>query len=304
MDRAPDFGFRCAEYLTPPAKMLLGEVTFGSTDRLGDKPVDDRTFSVFKDLHRYEKTPLKPKVEFVDDSSPYMRREDVTFQAAYGDDRVLAHLYLPKNTAPPFQTVLFFGSGTMTTARSVSELHDPFEFIVRSGRALVLPAYKGTLERGPMPDQVREAMLEWSKDLGRTIDYLETRPDIDAGKFGFYGISFGAAVSPRLIAMEPRIKTVLLVSGGTTSRLPAEVDPWNFAPHVIVPVLMLNGRDDFVFPVETSQVPLFRALGTPEKDKKHILYDGGHVDLMSRLDLVKDALDWFDHYLGPVTGKP
>lgn len=304
MDRAPDFGFRCAEYASPPAKTLLGEVTFESTGRLSDKPVDYRTFAVFQDLHRYEKTPLKPKIESIDDSTPYMRREDVTFQAAYGDERVLAHLYLPKNAAPPFQTVLFFGSGTMTAARSVSELHDPFEFIVRSGRALVLPAYKGTLERGPMPVQVREAMLEWSKDLGRTIDYLETRPDIDPAKFGFYGISFGAGVSPRLIAMEPRIKAVLLVSGGTLSRLPAEVDPWNFAPHVTVPVLMLNGRDDFVFPVETSQNPLFRALGTPEKDKKHVLYDGGHVDLMSRLDLVKDALDWFDHYLGPVKAKP
>jgi hypothetical protein len=42
-----------------------------------------------------------------------------------------------------------------------------------------------------------------------------------------------------------------------------EVDPINFAPRVKTPLLMLNGRDDFTFPIETSQEPLFRLLGTP-----------------------------------------
>ena len=33
----------------------------------------------------------------------------------------------------------------------------------------------------------------WSIDLGRSIDYLETRPDFDTQQVAFYGISFGAA---------------------------------------------------------------------------------------------------------------
>jgi len=41
-----------------------------------------------------------------------------------------------------------------------------------------------------------------------------------------------------------------------------EVDPFNFAPRVRQPTLMLNGRYDFAFPVETSQLPLFQLLGT------------------------------------------
>ena len=60
---------------------------------------------------------------------------------------------------------------------------------------------------------------------------------------------------------------------------PAEVDPWNFASHVRIPVLMLNGRDDFTNPLEVSYLPLFRLLGTP--DKKHVLHDGGHVNRYS-----------------------
>ena len=51
-------------------------------------------------------------------------------------------------------------------------------------------------------------------------------------------------------------------SGGfwLTPSLP-EVDPFNFAPRVTLPVLMLNGREDFTFPLASSQLPFFQALG-------------------------------------------
>ena len=67
-----------------------------------------------------------------------------------------------------------------------------------------------------------------------------------------------------------------------------------------VPVLMLNGRDDFINPVERSQIPLLRALGTAERDKRQILFDGGHVNLQFRMDLIGEILRWLDQYLGPV----
>ena len=65
-----------------------------------------------------------------------------------------------------------------------------------------------------------------------------------------------------------------------------------------IPVLMLNGRYDHFFPVESSQIPLFRLLGTPEKDKKHVIYDTGHAP--PRKDFIRETLDWLDKYLGPV----
>jgi serine/threonine protein kinase len=63
-------------------------------------------------------------------------------------------------------------------------------------------------------------------------------------------------------------------------------------------LLMINGRYDFVFPLETCQDPLFRALGTPTADKRHMLYDTGHMP--DSLPIMKDTLDWLDHYLGAV----
>ena len=136
-------------------------------------------------------------------------------------------------------------------------------------------------------------------DLGRSVDYLETRPDIDTHKLGLFGISFGAVHGVRLVAVDSRFKVAVLLSGGLMFQ-PVEINSRNFAPRVHVPVLMLNGRDDFLFPVETSQKPLFEALGTKEPDKKHVLYDGGHGNLVARPDLIGEILNWLDRYLGPV----
>jgi pimeloyl-ACP methyl ester carboxylesterase len=76
------------------------------------------------------------------------------------------------------------------------------------------------------------------------------------------------------------------------------VDQLNFAPRVKVPVLMLNGRFDFIFPVGTSQEPLFRLLGTPNEHKRRVIYGTGHD--IPRNELIKETLDWLDRYLGPV----
>jgi pimeloyl-ACP methyl ester carboxylesterase len=72
----------------------------------------------------------------------------------------------------------------------------------------------------------------------------------------------------------------------------------NFAPRAKLPVLMINGRFDFMIPLETCQEPFFRLLGAAPQDKKHILFDTGHSP--PQLPVMKESLDWLDHYLGPV----
>jgi pimeloyl-ACP methyl ester carboxylesterase len=77
-----------------------------------------------------------------------------------------------------------------------------------------------------------------------------------------------------------------------------EVDQINFLPRIYQPILMLNGKYDMYFPVEISQKPMYNFLGTPEKDKKILIYDTGH--LVPRTDLIRETLAWYDKYLGPV----
>jgi dienelactone hydrolase len=185
------------------------------------------------------------------------------------------------------------------------------DFVIKSGRAVLYPVYKGTYERQitggrPWPESRPIAYRDWtiqlSKDLGRSIDYLETREDIDNEKIAYYGMSWGARIGPIILAVEERIKLGILVAGGFGGRqYPPATDPFNFAPHVKVPVLMINGEHDFIFPVETSQKPMFEFLGTPAEDKAHILYPGGHglMTLFSR-QVKGDVLGWLDRYLGPV----
>jgi dienelactone hydrolase len=45
------------------------------------------------------------------------------------------------------------------------------------------------------------------------IDYLETRPDVDASRIGIQGISMGGWSAPRAASGEPRIKAVVVASG-------------------------------------------------------------------------------------------
>jgi hypothetical protein len=62
---------------------------------------------------------------------------------------------------------------------------------------------------------------------------------------------------------------------------------------------MINGRLDFLFPIEVSVLSMFRLLGAPEKDKKLVLRDGGRAPNIHETT-IKETLDWYDRYLGPV----
>jgi len=100
---------------------------------------------------------------------------------------------------------------------------------------------------------------------------------------------------------ERRLKAAVLKSSGLSfnrSQLP-EADPFNFLPRFRVPTLIIGGRYDFIFPLETSMGPMFRLLGAPEGDKRLALWEGGHVPPNDRI-VLKEELDWFDRYLGPV----
>jgi cephalosporin-C deacetylase-like acetyl esterase len=251
-------------------------------------------------------------VEAVDDGARRWRVEKVSYAAAYGNERVIAYVFIPRQVAPPFQTVVYFpGSGAISMRTSGEiQLHGSSlrSFVVQSGRAVIFPVYKSTYERGDAFNSAsqiaptafyRDHVIQWSKDVGRTIDYIESRKDLDREKIAFYGVSWGAALGPLLLAVEDRIKTGILVGGGLSlHRSLPEADVFNFAPYARQPMLMVNGRYDYFYPIDSTQLPLFRALGAPSTDKRHVVAEAGHHppnDL-----LMKEILDWLDRYLGPV----
>ena len=307
MQRLPTYGFRLVKNLEPQPPASYAEVLPLTRDYSKETPVDDATFAILRGLYRYDPRPLNEKIERSEDT-PYWRRETVTFDAAYGGERVIAHIYLPKSASPPYQTVVFFPGGDAPNLRSSRDLRlTTVDFIMRSGRALVFPVYKGTYERST--DMVginarRDVAIASGKDFGRVIELIDSRPDLDHDRIGFYGDSRGAYYGVIVTALEPRVKaSVLLGAGLPAVALPPEIDPINFAPRVRVPTLMVAGRSDFLAPVETAQVPLFRLLGVAPEHKRHALFDGGHAPGQLP-DVIREILDWFDRYLGPVAPVP
>ncbi|MBW1885443.1 MAG: protein kinase, partial [Deltaproteobacteria bacterium] len=179
LSRLATDGFRCALYRDPPASVVLEPMT-PALDYSTRQPVEDDIFEAYLGVYAYDRTPLRAEVESTDESSPYWVKETVSFDAAYGNERVSALLFLPKDVEPPYQTVIWFPGDDVFLPRTRENLASPFmfDFIPGSGRALVYPIYRAMYDRyipfNFAPNDWRDRMIEWSKDIGRTIDYLET----------------------------------------------------------------------------------------------------------------------------------
>ena len=309
-ERQPNFGFRLmqpAEQPVPAAAEV--PVPTSSRDYRKEKPVSDAVFRIYRSLYSYDRVPLNGSTDLVQQTEDW-RAEKIAFHAGYGDERLTGFLITPKRTGPPYQVVVNFPGAQNLHTRAPLSLEDSLEFhrleyLLKSGRALVLLTLKGTHDRsdalrGDHPDTsalYRDHVIMWSKELCRTIDYIETRKDLDATRIAYYGFSWGGALGAILPAMEPRLKVLVLEAGGLYAEhtLP-EVDQINFASRIRIPVLMVNGSYDHFFPVETSQKPLLRLFGAAESDKRHVIVEGGHV--LPRDVPEKEALEWLDRYQG------
>ncbi len=313
-NRSATNGFRCMKDIPSEEtseKTVEPIILSPPRDFSKEKPVSDEIFSIFKSQTSYDKTELDPDVESVDETSLHWIKEKITFNAAYGNERMSAYLFLPKNSGPPYQTVIYLPGMGAVYLRSSEKLFlmEDMHFIMKSGRAFLYPVYKSTYERGDgwtletsTESSAKEHCIMWAKDFQRSIDYLETRTDIDHDKLAYYGLSWGASIGPYLLALENRIKTGVLDAGGfEPGKSPQEYDQLNYVPRVKIPILMLIGRYDSVFPLEESALPMFRLLGTPEEHKRLVVFDSDHyIHATHRNKLIKEVLDWLDRYLGPV----
>jgi tRNA A-37 threonylcarbamoyl transferase component Bud32/predicted esterase len=315
LGRQEEFGFRCARCDSPPPEAAFEPIAPTRVDPVAERPATDAVFQAYASLMRYDRTPLNAKVEAVDDGAPAWRRETVSFDPAYAGDRVILHLFVPRAVEPPYQVVVYApGSSALFSTSSADLQPGPFQdFVPRGGRVLAWPVYAGTYERRRRsvggPQALRDGVVAWAKDLGRTLDYLETRADVDRTRIAYYGLSAGAVTGPVLVATEPRIRAMVLVAGSLSASMragpqsivfPQEVRNINYAPRVSIPVLMVNGRDDYLAGVAQQQ-RLFELFATPPAAKRHAVLEGGHVP--PRKLVAREILDWLDAHLGPVPAR-
>ena len=313
LDRSPDRGFRLMKMAAAGSDDDAAHayiVLRGPRTGVAAQPVGDAVFKAYEAQFAYTPGPLEPSTVETVETTEYWTKQRVSISTGYGKERMAVYLFVPRNSKPPFQPLIYF-NGVQAFQHNVSTAEVqpgfsamPLDFLVKSGRVMVVPTFQGSVDRFRPLDpldtvQPQRRLLEWRWDLGRTLDYLETRSDIQSNKAAFVGVSFGASVAVPLLALERRLKTALLLSGGIpTTVVPAVVDPINYVPRITIPVLMINGRYDYVFPITETQKPLFTLLGTAPQDKSHVILESGHGS-PPRAEVLKATLGWLDKYLGP-----
>jgi tRNA A-37 threonylcarbamoyl transferase component Bud32/dienelactone hydrolase len=319
-NRSSKNGFRCVQYID---KEKIPEEAFRSythtplRDYYKEEPVSDSIFQIYKQQFAYDKTELNIDIDFRDESAEDWIQEKISFDAAYGGERLSAYLFLPKGMTPPFQTVIYFPGSTAVYQESSGDMAEYIGFrlflspIVQDGRAVLFPIYKGTFERseerlivghtGNPSHQYTEFLIQMVKDFRRSIDYLETRQEIDTQKLAYLGVSWGGGYAALIPAVEDRLKVSIVYAGGLGGRTQPEVDPLNYVTRVKIPTLMLHGIYDRNVYFDFEAVPMFDLLGTPEDHKKMITYETDHI--IPRNEFIKESLAWLDKYFGAVSRK-
>jgi dienelactone hydrolase len=129
------------------------------------------------------------------------------------------------------------------------------------------------------------------EELRRAVDYLRSRPDVDASRIAFVGISAGARAGAILAGVDHRVKSFVLMSGGAvpisryTAAAPARLRPplrrylgetsplrWirRSSP---ARLLFQDGRRDTIVPRD-ALLALYRAAGRPKELR---WYEAGHT---------------------------
>ena len=186
----------------PPSSLLqpLSQLPF--RDYAKERPTYEQIFLVYKGLFAYDRTPLEAKVETAEDS-PDWRMERVRFGMRLRQ-RASPGVSLPSQKQPatvPNHSFTFLTPVPLSLERAGTWRWLYLDFLIKSGRALMFPIYKGVLERYLTVEEGGNAEHKFEvadyKDMARAIDYLQTRTDIAHDKLVYYGVSHGARPSDR-----------------------------------------------------------------------------------------------------------
>ena len=128
-------------------------------------------------------------------------RETIRIAGPWRDPTVV-YLYLPIRATRPLQIVAFVpGSNTFFEAAPSDEIERIMAPHVKAGRAVFTVLFKGMVGRpwdaghvaaSLSSVQYRQELVMHATELRRSVDYLETRSDVDLTRLGYVGFSRGS----------------------------------------------------------------------------------------------------------------
>jgi predicted esterase len=306
-DRSEGNGFRCAKTEIDLNKSTLGRsVDIEFRNYANHKPIERSKFDQLLKFYEYDKIAITARVNRMFDSSNYSIEKVYLNSVKANADEQILYLFLPKNGTAPYKTIFYWPGASVIQRKSFNHTRESyfFSFLLKNGYAVIFPVFTGTLEKRSTittPNQnqsvaYRSFAIDLIYEVRRSLDYLDSRNDIDHSGYGFLGFSWGGAMAPIVLSIEDRFKVAALLTTGLRMQSALEeVDPVNFLPHVKTPTLIINGKFDAVFPYDHSQKYFYNLLGTPVSEKKLILLDCGHLPIRS--EVIKETLPWFENYL-------
>jgi len=304
--RSEIIGFRCIRYANNSVNQVLEKgLDLLERDYSNLAPVSDDIFKLYMDLLEFDPKDLNP-VSISKAEIGNSIKEIIEVSIPYEEDRMSIVLFIPKNSEPPYQSVLYFPGLGSHYSNDISniQINDKIDFFLKSGRAVIWPAYYASNGRGTTGianvNQWKQAHKYIITDAKVTVAYIEDRMDFDADKIAFYGYSWGGALAPYILAVEDRLNLGIVALFGVSSLTKyrfKELDQVDYLPRVKVPMLMLGGRYDFDNPLRDQQA-YYNLLGTPLENKKWMQYESTHD--IPRVDLVNESLSWLDKHFGKV----
>lgn len=308
MNRSLKNGFRTVRLINPRDLNPFGDPieTQAPKDLSYYKPMSEEVFNVYARSYQVSSSRPKHTEVYIDDSHPVWIKEKISLDVGYNNETMDVLIFKPKNSFGPSSPVIIHpGANYYTTPPEIDDVNPgefSLDFLIKSGKTLVWPAWKGSLNR--MPEnrssnedtlrQFRSQFIAWVDDTDKTLDYLETRSDIDSNNIFYLGMSYGALFNTHTLLFEDRYKGAILYVGGAFPTYPPLVDGINHLPRIKTPFLMLNGEQDYLVPKSAANF-FFQSTGTPSEDKKIIFYDSGHWPL-PRNQMIKETLSFIDQY--------
>ena len=306
--RLDSIGFRCIQIKGVPDEKLY-EAARDKVFAVDSERISDELFAAYKSMYSYDKgIHLNSEVVTRDlgEGKGYYREEQVIVQAAYGDERMNLYLLFPRAKRNQYHVLIWVpGAGATRLDRFDSSAPTAdakyLRTLAKTGRLVVTASYKGMYDRRDVSrdgiNQRRDWRIMIAKDVSRIIDYLETRSDVKLGTLAYSGLSLGAFTGISSLALDNRFAAAVLFGGGAIwwDEKP-EVNPSVLAPFINVPLLMLNGRYDNIFPLTPSAEPLFELFGS--EDKHLEVYEAGH------LPPIESSVEFSDEWLRKRFGEP
>ena len=185
-------GFRCIKYIDDALEhKLIQNFDQQKRDYTNLQPVSEEIFQVYKELLEFERIELNPSMISKTFTKDWVK-EIISVDVPYEDVPMNILILLPVNYKPPYQAIVYFPGldAHYSNAMANMKIHSGIDFFLKSGRAIIWPVYYSSHGRGRINIQ---NLNEWKQsykniiiDVQITIDYVQTRNDIDPDRIAYY----------------------------------------------------------------------------------------------------------------------